>query len=276
MNNTDFQTTFAKIFGFKQSYQSIEDDQASENPDNFILGERGFWQYKTLRGLSQIDETDMAQFQNAFIHHSPCVLLSWVPIKRLGKRRPEVNPEFAQKVFSVTDSPVGYGPEFPDRPVHSIIHCRHCLMLTLLLDTIGTDRRLRVLEIGGGFGNMVRILKSHDLVDNWTIFDLDFVCEAQAYFIKENFPELQVNRNSYDPRPGNINLIDQHHRNIVRRELVGADVLIGTHSWSELPLDDFLVLRRPLTTGKPSSTRLKSDGLRPSSPEKSSNTLRNP
>ena len=48
-------------------------------------------------------------------------------------------------------------------------------MLTLLLDTIGTDRRLRVLlEIGGGFGNMVRILKSHDLVDNWTIFDLDF------------------------------------------------------------------------------------------------------
>ena len=88
MNNTDFQTTFAKIFGFKQSYQSIEDfDQASENPDNFILGERGFWQYKTLRGLSQIDETDMTQFQNAFIYHfmrSP----SWVPIKRLGKRRP--------------------------------------------------------------------------------------------------------------------------------------------------------------------------------------------
>ena len=75
-------------------------------------------------------------------------------------------------------------------------------MLTLLLDTIGTERRLRVLEIGGGFGNMVRILKSHDLVDNWTIFDLDFVCEAQAHFIKQNFPDLQVHRNSYDPRPG--------------------------------------------------------------------------
>ena len=43
MNNTDFQTTFAKIFGFKQSYQSIEDfDQASENPDNFILGSAAF------------------------------------------------------------------------------------------------------------------------------------------------------------------------------------------------------------------------------------------
>ena len=240
MNNTDFQTTFAKIFGFKQSYQSIEDfDQASENPDNFILGERGFWQYKTLRGLSQIDETDMTQFQNAFIYHfmrSPLV----GPDQEAWQKATEVNLQLAQKVFSVTDSPVGYGPEFPDEPVHSIIHCRHCLMLTLLLDTIGTDRRLRVLEIGGGFGNMVRILKSHDLVDNWTIFDLDFVCEAQAHFIKENFPELQVNRNSYDPRPGNINLIDQHHRNIIRRELAAADVLIGTHSWSELPLDDFL------------------------------------
>ena len=146
MNNTDFQTTFAKIFGFKQSYQSIEGfDQASENPDNFILGERGFWQYKTLRGLSQIDETDMAQFQNAFIYHfmrSPLV----GPDQEAWQKATEVNPELAQKVFSVTDSPVGYGPEFPDKPVHSIIHCRHCLMLTLLLDTIGTDRRLRVVR----------------------------------------------------------------------------------------------------------------------------------
>ena len=65
-------------------------------------------------------------------------------------------------------------------------------MLTLLLDTIGTDRRLRVLEIGGGFGNMVRILKSHDLVDNWTIFDLDFMCEAQAHFIKGIFLNFKL------------------------------------------------------------------------------------
>ena len=149
-------------------------------------------------------------------------------------------------------------------------------MLTLLLDTIGTDRRLRVLEIGGGFGNMVRILKSHDSSITGPSSTSILCVKREAHFIKENFPELQVNRNSYDPRPGNINLIDQHHRNIVRRELVGADVLIGTHSWSELPLDDFLVLRRPLTTGKASSIRDSNQAFARASPEKNSNTLKNP
>lgn len=113
-------------------------------------------------------------------------------------------------------------------------------MLTSFFHVIGTNTPIKVFEIGGGFGNMLRIVDTLGLVDNWTIFDLDFVCDAQAYFIKQTCPELTINRNSYDNSPGTVNLIDQHHRNIVKRNLEPADVMIGTHSWSELTLNDFL------------------------------------
>ena len=240
MSDSSFQKAFAKIFGFRSVYSTLEEfDQASEDSNSFETGEKGFWLYKTLRGKSLVDEISMEEFQHAFIYHfmrSPLV----GPDQEAWNKAVELGAELAQDVFAVTDSPVGYGDAFPKEPVHSIIHCRHCLMLTLLFSVIGRNRPLKVFEVGGGFGNMVRIVNQLGLVDNWTIFDLDFVCDAQAYFIQENCPQLTINRNSYDSRSGTVNIIDQHHRNIIKRELEPADVMIGTHSWSELPLDDFL------------------------------------
>ena len=69
MNNTDFQTTFAKIFGLSKA---IKDRGASTKlariPITSFSGSAAFGNTNA-GGLSQIDETDMAQFQNAFIYH---------------------------------------------------------------------------------------------------------------------------------------------------------------------------------------------------------------
>ena len=86
---------------------------------------------------------------------------------------------------------------------------------------------------------MARMAHRLGLVDNWTIFGLDFVCEAQAYFLSETCPQLRVSRNQYDAASGAVNLIDQHHCNTIKRELEPADVLIGK-ALGTLPLDGFL------------------------------------
>jgi hypothetical protein len=240
MSDESFKHAFAELFGFKEVFDTLEDyDRASEDPASFKNSCRGLIQYKMLRGPVLAKDVSMESFQQAPVYHFLSAPLVG-PDRDAWEQAIELDAELAADVFAITDSPVGHADAFPSEPFHSECHSKHGLMMTLLLSVIGRRRPLKVIEVGGGFGNMARITHRLGLVDNWTTFDLDFVCDAKAYFLGETCPQLRVNRNQYDPSLGAVNLIDQHHCNTIKRELEPADILIGSEALGTLPLDSFL------------------------------------
>ena len=240
MSDDSFKQAFADLFGFKEVHDTLEAfDRAGEDPDSFHHAFSGLIQYKMLRGPMLAQDVAMASFQQAPVYQFIRAPLT-APDRDAWEQAIELDADIANDVFAITDSPVGHGDAFPSEPVHSESQCTQGLMLTLLLHVIGRRRPLKVFEVGGGFGNMARMIQRLGLLDNWTIFGLDFVCDAQAYFLRETCPQLRISRNQYDSASGAVNLIDQHHGNIIKQELEPADVLIGGKALGTLHLDAFL------------------------------------
>ena len=200
-----------------------------------------------------------------------------------------VNSQLAEALLAVGDSAVGYIPELlaathpPDEPTMNT--CRHIKRLTLLLHQLQTDgvvslgraekrgrswRSLRIAELGGGNGNMARLVGTTPSLGfaSWTIFDFPVMTRLQRWYLEQtlNPDRYDVVQNS-EPRPaterksrGLVRLVDTHNFWSHLAELdatvenasgvddndgtAGAsagewDVLIASHSWSELPLDTF-------------------------------------
>ena len=104
-----------------------------------------------------------------------------------------------------------------------VVECRHILMLTFLKNYIGDKSLGNVLEIGGGYGNFVRLATDIFKWDDWTILDLDYISHLQEWFLTmENIPLDTVHFMSED-----------HLQPYV------ADTIIGTHSLSEFDMNTF-------------------------------------
>ena len=217
-----------------------------------------------------------------------------------------VNADLAEALLAVGDSSVGYIPELlaathpPDQPTMNT--CRHIKRLTLLLHQLQADRlvgssktrawrSLRVAEIGGGNGNMARLVGAAPSLGfaSWTIFDFPVMSRLQAWYLEQTLgsgggggsPQprrYDVVRNlerqpgkppqrkrsgsaavAEDGRRGAVRLVDTRNFWSHLAELDAAaqpgpgsasnsesgagdadwDVLIASHSWSELPLETF-------------------------------------
>ena len=103
---------------------------------------------------------------------------------------------------------------------------KHILMLTILLDN-NTTNYSKVVEIGGGFGNMCRLSNNIISYDSWDIIDLPHMLELQSYYLKNEIEDISK-----------INFIDAHSNKNYTNNTV--DLVIGTHSVSEFSWDIFI------------------------------------
>ena len=143
--------------------------------------------------------------------------------------------------------------------------CRHVMMLTSLLSVLMSDgvliKNMNVFEIGGGYGNMARIMAKSFLFLHWTIFDMSHCTQIQQWFLHKslgdsvyvhstvgyghtlpsNNPFLHNSSIQLSTIKPTIHLVDS--RNMFSYGLQNREkltVVIATHSWSELPWEEFV------------------------------------
>lgn len=241
MINADIFTEFKNIFKFKEKYDSLEEyDKASENPSNFE-DVRYFWNYKIHRGNST--KYNYANFQKEFIFH----FLNAPSFGRdfeAEEKAHDFDPEVFQRISSIPDSTDGY-QDFPDNGL-TVNQSRHWAMLTFLVSNLlkrGVDlKNSNFFEIGGGFGNFVRIISKTYEFKNWIIFDIDFVNNLQQQFLRSNLVAQSLRNQIFDRKGKEVYLIDQNNRNTFVDSITDSDIdiLIATHSLSEFSYDEFL------------------------------------
>jgi len=127
----------------------------------------------------------------------------------------KINYDIYARLFLKGPSKIGGGSEQLDA-----IESRHILLMTNLINTVGIKWG-NVLEIGGGYGNWLRLASG--IVDyiTWTIVDMPYILELQKWFLQESDIPLS---NAY---------FTQDSTRV-------PTLVIGTHSLSEFSLDDFL------------------------------------
>ena len=103
------------------------------------------------------------------------------------------------------------------------VECRHILMLTFLKNYLGDNSLGKVLEIGGGYGNFVRLATNMFDWTDWTIIDLEYISHLQEWFLTTE----------------KISLDKVHFMSEDQLQPYIADTIIGTHSLSEFDLDTF-------------------------------------
>lgn len=118
---------------------------------------------------------------------------------------------------------VGYAKREDYVPLDAI-DSRHLMMSTLIFSKLG--RRIRnIVEIGGGFGNWVRLNEGIIDFDSWKIIDLPFVCELQRWYLSRTLYQSQAK-----VRVVAVNDV---------ADFVNAELTIAAHSLSELSHDTF-------------------------------------
>ena len=174
----------------------------------------------------------------------------------------QTNLVVAEKLISVGDSSVGYIPSLLQAthpPGHPTMNtCRHIKRLTLLLHQLEVDgvatagasgsswNNVAIVEIGGGNGNMARLVARAVGFQSWTIFDMPVMTQLQEWYLKKTLkPDFLVTRNpkGVAPGAGGIQLVDTGHiwQHLHRAPAGGFtwDALVASHSWSELPMETF-------------------------------------
>ena len=142
-----------------------------------------------------------------------------------------------EKTANFSESRVGWNSvdlEKIDRGDLCILTYQHIYFSLLLLKFVST-RNNTIVEIGGGFGGLARVLEKmgEEFVSNYTIIDLPFVGQLQRYFLSEELGDIiDVNRNVKD-KGNKYNLVDVFNLHKIAEDSV-FEVAIATHSLTEL------------------------------------------
>lgn len=155
-----------------------------------------------------------------------------------GSERDEQSLELAKQInckwydLFMTRNKKGYtgylGCEEKYNPIDDL-DSKHILILTFLLNK-NLDIK-NIVEIGGGFGNMIRLLTHIDFeYTNWNIIDLPHINILQEYYLKHEITSLEK-----------ITFTDCDSIDLEQYNKKQIDLVIGIHSLSELSLDYFII-----------------------------------
>jgi len=133
----------------------------------------------------------------------------------------QINLEVAQQLIDKGPSRVGSGSDTLDG-----VESRHILLATFLFDTLGPDWG-NVVEIGGGYGNFLRLASGIASFEEWAIIDTPYILELQYWFLKETDTKLS----------GEVFFIPPYDRRT--QGVLKPNLVIGTHSLSEFSWNDF-------------------------------------
>lgn len=250
MSNPDYSAAFTELFGFKKPHASFLDaHRASEDPINFHGGQADFWRYKASVGNAFADVSQFVEFQHDSLFH-------FCTARHIGRDEAALaaararDPVLLEQLLAIGDSPVGYRPDAIPANHSTVFHTRHCAHLTFLLHHLrkrGDPSRMHFVEVGGGFGNLPRLLGTHSGFGSWTICDMPFMTQLQSWYLARTLPQQPQNQTDYGQLDGGtIRMVDTDHRNEFVDAFPGADVLVSTHAWSELTNDEFLWYLRNL------------------------------
>lgn len=103
------------------------------------------------------------------------------------------------------------------------VESRHILLMTFLIANLGSYLG-NVVEIGGGYGNCLRLIADLESYDKWTIIDMDYILRLQKWFLTGSGVNLSQ-----------VDFIDSEDT----LEELEPNLVIGTHSLSEFSLGDF-------------------------------------
>ena len=118
---------------------------------------------------------------------------------------------------------------------------QHYIFSTYILSFLEKENKMNinVFEIGGGFGNMRRICSSIIDINSWTIFDID----STLYFNKEFYKlypyNYELTENEVFNNKGFYNINTNFRDNYIGNFNEKIDVVIATHSLSELDMNEF-------------------------------------
>jgi hypothetical protein len=130
----------------------------------------------------------------------------------LEKPKPTLGYADPSKVFS------------PDQ-----MDCRHMMMIAMIKRHLPKHlSNLRIVEIGGGFGNWTWLSENEIDYLTWTIIDMPFVSKVQDWYLSSVLQDF-----------GKVKLIDTDHYPQWKREGHIFDLAIGAHSMSEFAFEDF-------------------------------------
>ena len=121
---------------------------------------------------------------------------------------------------------LGYEGGFPsNNALYNELDSRHIMMSIILFENIPKTEEIgNIVEIGGGFGNWLRINYKIQNFKKWTIIDLPHLGKLQAWFLKNN----SVPDNIYEIVSAN------------NYEKIIPQIVIGSHSLSEFSWEIFL------------------------------------
>jgi hypothetical protein len=139
----------------------------------------------------------------------------------------EIDPEIYQALYDKGPSLLGNGsPEIDG------VESRHILILTYLISKLGKSWG-NVVEVGGGYGNYVRLVDGLASYETWSIVDLDYISDLQDWFIANS------NINTTDITCYSFEDMERDLREYPEVEPWSYDLLLGVHSLSEFDIETF-------------------------------------
>lgn len=138
-----------------------------------------------------------------------------------------INSKIFNTIKPYSDCVIGINPKYISSntsPPYSSITKNHCIYSTFYIDYIEKNNiaDINVTEIGGGYGNIAKIFKLYFENINWTIIDWKIMNIIQKYYLEKN-NIIDVNLCNTDNWKEKINN--------------NTNILIATHSWSEIILN---------------------------------------
>jgi hypothetical protein len=137
-----------------------------------------------------------------------------------------IDAGLVDRYLSVKKPTTGYGKD-PATPYREVDFCdSHHIMMSVIIANFKKDYG-RIIEIGAGYGNMIRLNEDVLRFDEWIDIDRPFVSDLANWYLRntmksvENFAKIKF-----------VSAYDYPE--------MESDLVIGAHSISELAMDDFM------------------------------------
>jgi len=151
--------------------------------------------------------------------------------------------EFYENIWknAILESSIGKPMRYWRFPKSSgnLIHHIYHLVKFKESTNVDFDKIDLVLEFGGGYGSMCRVLHKCNFKKKYIIFDLPVFSALQKYYLKSLGIKVLEPKDYFDSESGVICISDFHDLNkiILHHSCCQSKLFIGTWSFSETPVD---------------------------------------
>lgn len=214
-------------------YENEVRSQAQELLNNFAsVGEKDFWNQSRKRLLTHLVNDDLNTFHHWQVLRDTMIVYNTDYVhKEYSELAAVVNVD--RWKTALQENPVGSpvpAPFLRSASENLIHHCYHVFKFEYTANR-KTSSFNSILEFGGGYGSMCRVVKNLGFVGNYVIFDLPEFVLLQKLFLRnagfvvcETYDEYKQNGGIYCT--SNIEELDDSY-----------DLLIATWSISEVPFE---------------------------------------